>query len=458
MNILELLTRKLRARPAAGSIAAPPPSVTPEIPSTTPPGPPPTMTPNAALSETSSLTMEQAVSMFTRVQEILGEDNDTLLSLPCKALLQHLPAELRGPAWNAHTFPEAKLDVPRDAVLEQLKKGQIQFPLREFLPVLPPDWVKAEPSTLVNLDLAMVVEAIPLQWFKAALPAAHSADSVKHIPDYFKPAAPVVPAPPPPAVVPAPPPPAAVPPVAAAVSAEAAQPPAPPAPAAPPRVLREGEWNGVELGPDAGAHVVDINHADLQALLSLPGIGPLRAEAILKYRRDHEKFQSIFELAEVPGIGRKLFKQVTGLTMRRRDRHELLCNLLGLEKTARPTLAQLAGHLCAMVPVTGCVFSNREGMPLAVAGLTEAEAAPYAAIVPQLFRRARRYLHTLDPQPLHTLVLPLGTKPAVLVEARDFFLILAIPPNAALDPLLQRLGGIVRELDWLQGQRAIVAS
>jgi competence ComEA-like helix-hairpin-helix protein len=445
MNLLELLTRKLRARPAVSNTAVPLPSVAPETPAPTPPIPHPTVPP----SETSSLTMEQAVSMFTRVQEILGEDNDTLLSLPCKALLQHLPAGLRGPAWNAHTFPEAKLDVPRDAVLEQLKKGQIQFPLREFLPVLPPDWVKAEPATLVNLDLAMVVEAIPVQWFNAALPAAHSADSVKHIPDYFKPAAPVAPPPPPPVTVP---------PVAAAVSADAARPPAPPAPAAPPRVLREGEWNGVELGPDAGAHVVDINHADLQALQSLPGIGPLRAEAILKYRRDHEKFQSIFELAEVPGIGRKLFKHVTGLTMRRRDRHELLCNLLGLEKTARPTLAQLAGHLCALAPVTGCVFSNREGMPLATAGLTETEAAPYAAIVPQLFRRARRYLHTLDPQPLHTLVLPLGAKPAVLVEARDFFLILAAPPNAALDPLLQRLGGIVRELDWLQGQRAIVAT
>ena len=128
-----------------------------------------------------------------------------------------------------------------------------------------------------------------------------------------------------------------------------------------------------------------------------------------------------------------------------------------LEKTVRPTLAQLAGQLCALAPVTGCVFSNREGMPLASAGLTEAEAAPYAAIVPQFFRRARRYLKTLDPQPLHTLVLPLGEKPVVLVQAREFFLILAIPPNAALDPLLLRLAGLARELDWLQCRRAIVA-
>jgi competence ComEA-like helix-hairpin-helix protein len=394
--------------------------------------------------------MEQALSMFKRVQEILGEDQDTVLVLPCKALLQQLPAHLRGPAWNAQAFPDAKLDVPRDAVLAQLKKGQIQFLLRDFLPVLPPDWVKAEPTALVNLDLAMVVEAIPLQWFKAALPAAHAADGVKHIPDYFKPATPVARPSAPPAPVATEP--AAVEPAVAA----AAQPPPPPPPVAPPRVLRPGEWNGVEIGPDAGAHVVDINHTDLKGLLTLPGIGRLRAEAILKYRQEHERFQSIFELAEVPGVGRKLFKQITGLTMRRRDRHEVLCALLGLEKTARPTLAQLAGQLCAQTPVTGSVFSNRDGMPLASAGLTEAEAASYAAIVPQLFRRARRYLKTLDPQPLHTLVLPVGEKPVVLMQAREFFLILALAPGAALDPLLQRIAGLARELDWLQGQRAIV--
>ncbi len=441
MNILEMLSKKLRAHGTPAATPLPVPASTPEAPPTAPTAAPKAMTPAA------NLTMEQAVNMFTRVQEILGEDRGTVLTIPCKALLQQLPDELRGPAWNAHTFPDAQLDVPRDAVLGQLKKGRIQFPLREFLPVLPGGWVKAEPDAVISLDLAMVVEAIPVQWFKAALPVAQAADGVKHIPDYFKPAAPLAP----PVVTP--PPPTPEPMVAAA-----AQPPTPSAPAAPPRVLRPGEWNGVEIGPDAGAHVVDINHADLQTLLKLPGIGPLRAEAILKHRQEHGRFQSIFELAEVPGIGRKLFKQCTGLTQRRRDRHELLCNLLGLDKTARPTLAQLAGQLCALTPVTGCVFSNREGMPLATAGLTEAEAAPLAAIVPQLFRRARRYLLTLDPQPLHTLVLPLGEKPVVLVQAREFFLILTVPPGASLDPLLQRIAGLACELDWLQGRRAIVTT
>lgn len=432
MNILELLTKKLRHSDSASSpkaLAA----TTPETPTVAPPNPTKTKEPPPS----AALTMEQAVNMFTKIQEMLTDDQETLLAIPCKALLQPLPAPLRGLAWNPHTFPDMKLDVPRDAVLEQLKKGQIKFPLRDFLPALPKDWVKADPDAIVSLDLALVVEAIPPQWFNAAKPAAHAADAVKHIPDYFKPAA-----------APAAAPHATLPPAVVAAAA---------GPAAPLRALREGEWSGVETGSDAGAHVMDLNHADLKALLKLPGIGQLRAEAILKYRQDHGRFQTIFELAEVPGIGRKLFRQITGLTLRHRDRHEILCNLLGLEKTARPTLAQLAGHLCALPSVIGCVFSDHEGMPLTTAGLTEAEAAPLAAIVPHFFRRARRYLKTLDPQPLHTLVLPLGEKPVILMQAREFFLILVTPPGAALDPVLQRIAGIARELDWLLGQRAMVA-
>lgn len=451
MNLLHLLTDKLRGRVTASSPKAPPLADGPVAAQSAAAGQPaPTgLPPTAAAPEAGNLTMEQALTMFSKVREMLGEDTDTSLTIPCQAVLQALPPHLRGTAWNAHTFPDTRLDVPRDDVLEQLKKGQIQFPLRDFLPLLPPDWVKAEPAALVNLDLAMVVEAIPAQWFQSALPTAQSADGVKHIPDYFKPAAPIAR----PAAALAP-----VLPLPEAAPVSSAPPATPPQPVAPPRVLRPGEWNGVEIGPDAGAHVVDINHADLQALLKLPGIGPLRAEAVLKYRQAHEKFQSIFELAEVPGIGRKMFKQVTGLTLRRRDRHDTLCRLLELDKAARPTLAQLAGHLCTWAPITGCVFSNREGMPLASAGLTEAEAAPFAAIVPQLFRRARRYLRALDPQAVQTLVLPCGAKPAVLVQGREFCLILTLPPGAPLDPLLQRLNGLADELDWLQSQRAIVAA
>lgn len=48
---------------------------------------------------------------------------------------------------------------------------------------------------------------------------------------------------------------------------------------------------------------VDINTADLDALVSLKGIGPALAQRILDYREAHGPFASVEELLEVKGIG-----------------------------------------------------------------------------------------------------------------------------------------------------------
>lgn len=49
--------------------------------------------------------------------------------------------------------------------------------------------------------------------------------------------------------------------------------------------------------------VVDINHADEQALCELPGVGPATARWIIAYRTAHGAFASVDELLKVPGIG-----------------------------------------------------------------------------------------------------------------------------------------------------------
>ncbi|MDQ3877045.1 MAG: helix-hairpin-helix domain-containing protein [Actinomycetota bacterium] len=55
-------------------------------------------------------------------------------------------------------------------------------------------------------------------------------------------------------------------------------------------------------GPGSGA-LVSINNADEAALDTIPGIGPVTAEAILKYRSEIGSFDSIDQLIDVPGIG-----------------------------------------------------------------------------------------------------------------------------------------------------------
>jgi len=51
--------------------------------------------------------------------------------------------------------------------------------------------------------------------------------------------------------------------------------------------------------------LIDINRADREALISLPGIGEVLAGRILDYRAEHGDFHSVQELTKVEGIGEK---------------------------------------------------------------------------------------------------------------------------------------------------------
>lgn len=59
---------------------------------------------------------------------------------------------------------------------------------------------------------------------------------------------------------------------------------------------------------DAGS--VNINTASREQLMTLPGIGEARANAILQYREEKGGFRSLDELKEIQGIGEKMFERI----------------------------------------------------------------------------------------------------------------------------------------------------
>ena len=60
----------------------------------------------------------------------------------------------------------------------------------------------------------------------------------------------------------------------------------------------------LDLGP------VNLNTADLQDLVCLPGIGPVLAVRIVRYRQHHARFLTVEDIMKVDGISRSTFSAI----------------------------------------------------------------------------------------------------------------------------------------------------
>ncbi len=69
------------------------------------------------------------------------------------------------------------------------------------------------------------------------------------------------------------------------------------------------EVDGLVSGSTANGKV-DLNTASKETLMTLPGIGEARAEAILAYRSEHGRFASIEEIQNISGIKSALFEKI----------------------------------------------------------------------------------------------------------------------------------------------------
>lgn len=68
----------------------------------------------------------------------------------------------------------------------------------------------------------------------------------------------------------------------------------------------QSELRNAEMADDR----IDINAASVRELQELPGIGSVKADAIVKYRNEHGKFEKLEELLEVPGISKNLYDRI----------------------------------------------------------------------------------------------------------------------------------------------------
>lgn len=77
----------------------------------------------------------------------------------------------------------------------------------------------------------------------------------------------------------------------------------------------ESEWseNTEETASDVSKAYVDINRAAREELMTLPGIGEKKADAIIAYRESEGLFESKDALMNVPGIKEGLYEKIKDL-------------------------------------------------------------------------------------------------------------------------------------------------
>lgn len=58
---------------------------------------------------------------------------------------------------------------------------------------------------------------------------------------------------------------------------------------------------------------IDINHASLQELMALPGIGEVLGQRIIDHRTEHGPFEALEDIMDVSGISDKRFEDIKDL-------------------------------------------------------------------------------------------------------------------------------------------------
>lgn len=430
------------------------------------------------------------------------------IQIPLRSLLAILPDNIL--AYPRSEMPqhfnlEQPVRLAIDSILPQLASARVTLPLITILDALPPGVIAAASpiasNTTVTLPLHEIVAQLPPRFFTARLSQrtapelqALSADIPSPFQERKPSSAPIqAPTPEPEAPLaeeipaPLPPPPQPVPTPQPVVITPTPETPAPPAPIAPPppevvtpptvletpipvppsspvRVavpppaptkpvvpVAAPSEAPAPAGPlDEKRFLIDLNRCSAEDLLNIKGIGPSLAKRIVAHRAEHGRFNSLDDLRQVPGVGRKTFRALAGA------KPQAINHLLGVAEDQELTLQEIVRLAGKLPGLQGCMLATADGLLLTGEVPPHLDQEAISVFAPQLFKRVARYTKELKVGEVSRFTIFTDQQPVSIFGAEDVFFVVLHDQRRFSKRLLRQCERISFEIARLCRQRTTV--
>ena len=182
----------------------------------------------------------------------------------------------------------------------------------------------------------------------------------------------------------------------------------------------------------------------------IPGVGRALAHRIIDFRNARGRFESIEELRQVPGIGRKTFRALAGVQARALNR------LLGAEHDGELTLQEIVRLTGKLPGIQGCMLALSDGLFLTGQLPPHLDQNTISVFAPQLFKKVGRYSRELKIGSIRRFTIFTDTQPMSIFKAGEVYLIIVHDTQRYSKALLRRCERISEEIARLSSQRVTV--
>ena len=202
---------------------------------------------------------------------------------------------------------------------------------------------------------------------------------------------------------------------------------------------------------------VNLNSATPKQLMTLEGVTEQLAGKIVEAREQCGGFKNVFDLADIPRLGRRTFKQITGMSFskRRHHRSHRLASLLHMHISDISDLPAVAEAVTRRPGLQGCLISGKDGLLIAQKGMDK-EAEALSAIVPKIARQVAENMELVNENHLDSISICLKKMMYTIIPSQNVTLTVLHAAGRITKTQLAMLKKVTKELAWLLSHRGYV--